>query len=126
MVEPVSATVLAAGLAAEFFAGWLAKKAFFQGCRTVKENFDKDRSACLSPEEIQAGLHKLRQDLPKLTDAGQRASMTYIMGLMLYAETACASLQKNGPATEKRLRSFVPPYASPDKKRAQIELILSS
>ncbi|CAE7836434.1 unnamed protein product [Symbiodinium sp. CCMP2592] len=147
MVEPVSATILA-GLAADFFVGWMAKKAFFKGCRTVKdileclekdvvkttsalsdylqENFDKDRSGCLSPEAIQAGLRKLRQDLPKLTDAGQRASMTYIMGLMLYAETACASLKENGPATEKRLRSFVPPYASLDKKRAQIELIVCS
>ncbi|CAE7740913.1 unnamed protein product [Symbiodinium sp. CCMP2456] len=52
--------------------------------------------------------------------------MTYIMGLMLYAETTCASLKENGPATEKRLRSFVPPYARVDKKRAQIELIVCS
>ena len=63
----------------------------------LQENFDKDRSGCLSPEEIQAGLHKLRQDLPKLTDAGQRASMTYIMGLMLYAQLVRPSHREAPP-----------------------------
>ncbi|CAE7239999.1 unnamed protein product [Symbiodinium necroappetens] len=149
MVEPVSATVLATGLAADFFAGWLAKKAFFQGCRTVKDTLD----CCLEKDLVKTtqralGLlaGELRQGSLGMFEAGRDPGWSaqapprpskvdgcwttvlddLIMGLMLYAETACASLQKNGPATEKRLRSFVPRYASLDKKRAQIELIVCS